>query len=69
VAIKNKLLEVRLELGYKFAKDFAEFIGIHKDQYSRYENNKAQPTLAIAYKIAKKINKPIEYFIYDNEES
>ena len=59
--IKNRLLEIRLNLGYKYAKDFAE--NINNQQYSRYESNKSQPTLETAYKIAKKLNIRIEDLI------
>lgn len=65
--VKNRLLEIRLKLGYKYAKDFAEFLGINNQQYSRYEVNKSQPTLETAYKIAKKLNIPIEELILDEE--
>ena len=61
--IKNRLLEIRLNSGYKYAKDFAEHLGINNQQYSRYESNKSQPTLETAYKIAKKLNIRIEDLI------
>lgn len=69
MAIKNNLLEVRLQMGYKKQKDFAEFLGIHKYQYNRYENNEVQPSLEVMYKIAKKIDRHIEDIIFiENEE-
>lgn len=58
--IKNKLLEIRLKLGYKNAKDFADFLGLGKSNYSLIENNKKQVTLEQAFKIAKKLNMSIE---------
>lgn len=61
--IKNRLLEIRLKSGYKYAKDFAEYLEINNQQYSRYESNKSQPTLETAYKIAKKLNIKIEDLI------
>lgn len=61
--VKNRLLEIRLKLGYRYAKDFAEYLGINNQQYSRYESNKSQPTLETAYKIAKKLNIKIEDLI------
>lgn len=63
--VKNKLLEIRLKLGYRYAKDFAEFLDINSQQYSRYECNKSQPTLETAYRIAKKLNIQIEELILD----
>ncbi|KZL88789.1 hypothetical protein [Clostridium magnum] len=40
--IKNRLLEIRLKLGYKNVKDFADFLGLGKSNYSLIENNKKQ---------------------------
>lgn len=61
--IKNKLLEIRLQKGYKFQKDFAELLGIARNQYSRYENNSAQPSLEVLYDISKKLNYHMEDLI------
>ncbi len=66
--IKNRLLEIRLQMGYKYQHEFANLLGVHKYQYSRYENNLVQPSLEVMYKIAKKIGKPIEEIIYDHEQ-
>ena len=57
MSIKNKLLDIRLEMGYKFQKDFAEFLGISPCQYNRYEKNVSQPSVEILYNISKKINR------------
>lgn len=66
--IKNRFLEIRLSRGYRFAKDFAIFLDINSQQYSRYESNKSQPSLEIVYKAAKKLGVKIEELIYDDEE-
>lgn len=58
--IKNNLLDIRLKLGYKHAKDFAEFLGMGKSNYSLLENNKKQVTLEQAFIIAKKLNMKLE---------
>ncbi|EJP6471344.1 helix-turn-helix transcriptional regulator [Clostridium botulinum] len=63
MAIKNRLLNIRLEMGYKFQKDFAEFLGINPYQYNRYEKNVSQPSVEILYNISKRINKKIEDII------
>ncbi|KIS22002.1 helix-turn-helix transcriptional regulator [Clostridium botulinum] len=60
MSIKNKLLNIRLSMGYKHAKDFAYFLGIGKSNYSLIENNKKQVTLDQAFKIAKKLNMKLE---------
>lgn len=58
--IKNILLQIRLNMGYKHAQDFAEVLGIGKSNYSLIENNKKQVTLEQAFKIARKLNMSIE---------
>lgn len=49
--VKNKFLEIRLGRGYKFQKDFAEYLGIGQYQYNRYERNENQPSLEVLLKI------------------
>lgn len=51
MGVKNKFLDIRLRLGYKFQKDFAEFLEIGQYQYNRYERNERQPTLEVVLKI------------------
>lgn len=58
--LKNRLLEIRLKLGYRFQKDFAEYLGISKKEYNLLENNKKDATLEKAYEIAEKLNMRIE---------
>lgn len=64
--IKNRLLEIRLELGYKFQKEFAEFLGMSAKDYNLIENNKKGISLENAFKIAQKLNKNIEDIWYFN---
>lgn len=64
MAIKNKLLEIRLQLGYKKQKDFAKYLNISPHQYNRYENNVVQPSLEIIYDLSLKLKIPIENIIY-----
>lgn len=68
MAIKNRLLEIRLKLGYRKQKDFAEFLGINKTQYNRYENNKEQPTVEVLYKVALKLKCHMDDVIYIEEQ-
>jgi putative transcriptional regulator len=58
--VKNKLLEIRLQMGYRFQKDFAEFLGMEQQDYNRIENNKKQVSLETALQIAQKLNIPVE---------
>lgn len=63
MGVKNKLLEIRLRMGFKRQSDFAAYLGISQSQYCRYENNKEQPSIEILYKIAKKLNMKIDDLI------
>lgn len=65
--MKNRLLEIRLKMGYKKQKDFAEHLGIPQPQYSKYENNKEQPSIDIFYKVSQKLNIPINDLIYEEQ--
>lgn len=58
--IVNKLRKIRHELEIDTQQEMADFLGIKQQQYSRYENNVVQPSLAVALEIAKKLNKPVE---------
>ncbi|MCS4455490.1 helix-turn-helix domain-containing protein [Clostridium botulinum] len=54
-------------MGYKTQKEFAEFLGIRRVQYNKYENNKEQPALEALYKISLKLNIKMENIIYLDE--
>lgn len=58
--VKNKLLEIRLSLGYKFQKDFAEFLNMSKKDYNLIENNKKGISLENAFLISEKLGMNIE---------
>lgn len=45
--VKNRLEQLRLSRGFKFQKDFAEYLGISQYQYNRYEKNINQPSLEV----------------------
>lgn len=63
--IKNRLLSIRLKLEYKKQKDFAEFLEISRPQYSKYENNKEQPSIEVFYRISKKLKIKIDDMVYE----
>jgi DNA-binding XRE family transcriptional regulator len=65
--IKNRLLQIRLQLGYKKQKEMAEYLGIDSNDYNRIENNKKQVTLETAFNIAGKLNMKIEDIFYKSE--
>ena len=54
--VKNRFLQIRLSLGYKFQKDFAEYMGLHITHYNRYEKNTMQPNINQIYMILNKLN-------------
>lgn len=66
--VKNKLLEIRLRLGYKKQKDFAKYLGISQTNYNKWENNSSQPGMETVLRIAKKINIKIEDIIFLEDE-
>lgn len=66
--VKNRLLEIRLQLGYKNSKDFAEFLGINKSMYSLIENNKRNVNLENAFDIAEKLNMKVEDIWYKEKD-
>jgi DNA-binding XRE family transcriptional regulator len=66
--VRNRLLEIRLKLGYKNSKDFAEFLGINKSMYSLIENNKRNVNLENAFDIAEKLNMKIEDIWYKEKD-
>lgn len=58
--VKNKLLEIRLKLGYKKQKDFAEYLGMSNKDYNLIENNKKGISLNKALEIAEKLELKVE---------
>jgi transcriptional regulator with XRE-family HTH domain len=66
--VKNRLLEIRLKLGYKKQKDFAEFLELSRPQYNKYENNVEQPSIEVLHKISKKLNMKMDDLIYEPTE-
>lgn len=66
--VKNRFLELRLHRGYRFQKDFAEFLELNQYQYNRYERNERQPSLEVVLDICgtEKLNiDPREIFYLD----
>lgn len=66
--VKNKLLNIRLNLGYKKQKDFADHIGVSQASYNKWENNSSQPGVETILQIAKKLNIKIEDIICLEED-
>ncbi len=62
--VKNRLLEIRLSLGYKKQKEFAEYLEVSKASYNKWENNSSQPGVETILLIANKLNLKIEDIVY-----
>lgn len=65
--IKNKLQIIRLRMGFKTAKEFAEYLNIKHSTYISMENNTRQMSLEVLYDISKKLNIPMEDILYKEE--
>lgn len=68
MSIRNRLLEIRLNRGYKKQIDFAKFLGYSISKYNDMENNKRQPSLKQAFEIADKLGLEITDIVYKVEE-
>lgn len=66
--IKNKLLQIRLQKGYKKQKDFAELLGMSGSAYNLIENNRKQVMLETAIDIANKLDMHVDEIFYKSEE-
>jgi DNA-binding XRE family transcriptional regulator len=57
--IVNRLKVIRMREYMLSQQEFAEMLGIARNQYNRYEKQAGAPSLEIALKIANKLNKDI----------
>ena len=66
--MKNKIEEIRKEKGIR-QEDFAKLMGVSRQTISSLETGKYNPSIFLAYKIAKNFEMTIEeVFIFDEEE-
>jgi putative transcriptional regulator len=66
-ALKNRIEEIRKEKGIK-QEDFAKLMGVSRQTISSLETGKYNPSIFLAYKIAKYFEMTIEeVFIFDEE--
>ena len=69
MGLKNKMMEYRREFGYSQDK-LAEKLGVSRQTIISIEKGKYNPSLPLAFEIAKIFNSKIEdIFIYDNKEN
>ena len=57
--MKNKLKNIRMQEFMMTKRDFAKFLGILEQQYLRYENGLANPSLEVAILISIKLNRTV----------
>ena len=66
--MKNKIEEIRKERGIR-QEDFAKYMGVSRQTISSLETGRYNPSIMLAYKIAKYFDMTIEeVFIFDEEE-
>lgn len=66
--MKNRIEEIRKERGIR-QEDFAKIMGVSRQTISSLETGKYNPSIFLAYKIAKYFEMTIEeVFIFDEED-
>ena len=66
--MKNKLEQIRKEKGIK-QEDLADTLSVSRQTIGSLENGRYNPSILLAFKIAKYFNLSIEdIFIYEEEE-
>jgi putative transcriptional regulator len=64
VPLKSRLKELRLERGWSQG-DLAERLGVSRQTVNAIETEKYDPSLPLAFKIARLLNLPIERIFED----
>lgn len=65
--MKNRIEEIRKEKGIR-QDDFAKSMGVSRQTISSLENGRYNPSILLAYKIAKYFNMSIEeVFIFEED--
>ena len=68
VSLKNKIEQIRKERGIR-QDDFAKSMGVSRQTISSLENGRYNPSILLAYKIAKYFQMSIEeVFIFEEED-
>ena len=68
MTLKNKIEQIRKERGIR-QDDFAKSIGVSRQTISSLENGRYNPSILLAYKIAKYFQMSIEeVFIFEEED-
>ena len=65
--MKNKIEEIRKERGIR-QEEFAKYMGVSRQTISSLENGRYNPSITLAYKIAKYFDMTIEeVFVFEEE--
>ena len=68
ITLKNKIEQIRKAKGIR-QDDFAKSMGVSRQTISSLENGRYNPSILLAYKIAKYFEMTIEeVFIFEEEE-
>lgn len=65
--VRNRLLDIRLDRRVKTQTEFAEYLGIDRQDYNKIENNKKQVGLQLALQISEKLNLNVNEIFYLTE--
>ncbi|MBE6939567.1 MAG: helix-turn-helix transcriptional regulator [Ruminococcaceae bacterium] len=67
--MKNRIEEIRKERGIR-QEEFAKALGVSRQTISSLENGKYNPSILLAYRIAKYFEMTIEeVFVFEEEEA
>ena len=65
--MKNRIEEIRKERGIR-QEEFAKYMGVSRQTISSLENGRYNPSILLAFKLARYFGKSIEeIFIYEEE--
>lgn len=66
--MKNRIEEIRKERGVR-QEEFAKFMGVSRQTISSLENGRYNPSITLAYKIAKYFDMTIEeVFVFEEDD-
>jgi putative transcriptional regulator len=66
--VKNRIEEIRKEHGIR-QEEFAKYMGVSRQTISSLENGRYNPSIILAYKIAKYFDMTIEeVFVFEEED-
>jgi putative transcriptional regulator len=66
--VKNRIEEIRKERGVR-QEEFAKLMGVSRQTISSLENGRYNPSIILAYKIAKYFEMTIgEVFVFEEED-